>query len=339
MVDHRQSRQHPGGIGGDDVSTIHRFACRPASCRIRRAGAAVLADEAGQNPGADRAGRHRRRDGTHVALHLGKVLGQQFYVENRGGAGNTLGIDSVVRSPADGYTLLLGAGTITINHLVYKNLPYDVLRDLTPVTQMVSVPNVLVVHPSQPMRTLADYIAAAKAKPGQINYGSAGVGSNLHLAMELLKVRTGIEVTHVPYKGVGPAMQDTLAGHIMSMMSNVAFGQAAYRRRQASRARGHVTQALTGAAGRAVDVRGRHQGLRGAELVRPVRAGRHAAADRRSPAGRGRGDVRRSRDKPALAGEGAEPVASKPAEFAAFVRAEIKKWDEVGKAANIVPTE
>src|SRR5215203_2361718 len=104
------------------------------------------------------------------ALHLGKVLGQQFYVENRGGAGNTLGIESVARSPADGYTLLLGAGTITINHLVYKNLPYDVLRDLTPVTQMVSVANVLVVHPSQAMKTLDDYIAAAKAKPGQVNY-------------------------------------------------------------------------------------------------------------------------------------------------------------------------
>src|SRR4051795_8747398 len=156
------------------------------------------------------------------AQHVSKTLGQQFYVENRGGAGNTLGIDSVVRSPADGYTLLLGAGTITINHLVYKKLPYDVLRDLTPVTQLISVPNVLVVHPSQPMKTLADYIAAAKAKPGQINYGSAGVGSNLHLAMELLKVPTAIEVTNAPYKGVGPAMQDPLAGHIMSMISNVA---------------------------------------------------------------------------------------------------------------------
>ena len=156
------------------------------------------------------------------AQHLGKVLGQQFYVENRGGAGNVLGIDSVVRSPADGYTLLLGAGTITINHLVTKKLPYDVLRDLTPVTQMISVPNVLVVNASQPMKSLADYIDAAKAAPGRLNYGSAGVGSNLHLAMELLKYRTGIEVTHVPYKGVGPAMQDTLAGHIMSMVSNVA---------------------------------------------------------------------------------------------------------------------
>ena len=139
------------------------------------------------------------------AVHLGKVLGQQFYVENRGGAGNTLGIESVARSPADGYTLLLGAGTITINHLVYKKLPYDVLRDLTPVTQMVSVPNVLVVHPSQPMKTLADYIAAAKAAPGQINYASAGVGSNLHLAMELLKYRTGIEVDARALQGRRPA--------------------------------------------------------------------------------------------------------------------------------------
>ena len=155
------------------------------------------------------------------AQHLGKVLGQQFYVENRGGAGNVLGIDSVVRSPADGYTLLLGAGTITINHLVTKKLPYDVLRDLTPVTQMISVPNVLVVNASQPMKSLADYIDAAKAAPGRLNYGSAGVGSNLHLAMELLKYRTGIEVTHVPYKGVGPALQDTLAGHVMSMISNI----------------------------------------------------------------------------------------------------------------------
>ena len=89
------------------------------------------------------------------AAHLSKVLGQQFYIENRGGAGNTLGIESVARSPADGYTLLLGAGTITINHVVYRKLPYDVMRDFTPVTQMVSVPNVLVVHPAQPFNSLA----------------------------------------------------------------------------------------------------------------------------------------------------------------------------------------
>src|SRR4029077_9320768 len=106
---------------------------------------------------------------------LSAVMGQQFYVENRAGAGNIIGIETVVRSPADGYTLLICAGTITINHIVYKKLPYDVVRDLAPITQLVSVPNVLVVHPSLGINTLAEFIAAAKQKPGQITYGSAGV--------------------------------------------------------------------------------------------------------------------------------------------------------------------
>ena len=111
------------------------------------------------------------------------------------------------------------------------------LRDLTPVTQMISVPNVLVVHPSQPMKSLADYVAAAKAKPGQITYASAGLGSNLHLAMELLKVRTGIDVVHVPYKGVGPALQDTLAGHVMSMISNIPSSKPPSTRARSVRSR------------------------------------------------------------------------------------------------------
>jgi tripartite-type tricarboxylate transporter receptor subunit TctC len=273
------------------------------------------------------------------ALHLGKVLGQQFYVENRGGAGNVLGIDSVVRSPADGYTLLLGAGTITINHLVYKKLPYDVLRDLTPVTQMVSVPNVLVLHPSQPMQTLADYIAVAKASPGKINYASAGVGSNLHLAMELLKFRTGIEVTHVPYKGVGPAMSDTLAGHVMSMVSNVASAKPHIEAGKL-RALGVTSLKRTPALSNVPSIA--EAGVRDYEVLNwfglfaPTgtpkeivdRLQAEAAAMYADP------DTRRR-----IAGEGAEPVASKPEAFAAFVREEIKKWDEVGKAANIQPTE
>ena len=274
-----------------------------------------------------------------VAQHMSRVTGQQFYVENRGGAGNTLGIESVARSPADGYTLLLGASTITINHLVYKKLPYDVLRDLAPVTQLVSLPNVLVVHPSQPHRTLAEFIAAAKQKPGQINYASAGVGSNLHLAMELLKHRTRIDVTHVPYKGVGPALQDTLAGHVMSMMSNAAS------------AKPHIDQGKL----RALAVTSRERiaamadvpsvaetGVTGYEVLswfavfapagtpEPIIARLHSeiATLLAAPETRAR-----------LAAEGAEAIASKPADFAAFVRAEIKKWDEVGKAANIQPTE
>ena len=273
------------------------------------------------------------------ALHISKVLGQQFYIENRGGAGNTLGIESVVRSPADGYTLLLGAGTITINHLVYKNLPYDVLRDLTPVTQMVAVPNVLVVHPSQPMKNLADYIAAAKAKPGQINYGSAGVGSNLHLAMELLKVRTGIEVTHVPYKGVGPALQDTLAGHIMSMVSNVASAKPHI---DAGKLRALAVTSLKRTPALPDVPSMSEAGIKDYEVLNWF--GLFAPAGTPQPiVDRLQAEAvamfAEPKTREMLTGEGAEPVASKPADFATFVRAEIKKWDAVGKAANIVPTE
>lgn len=274
-----------------------------------------------------------------VAQHMSRATGQQFYVENRGGAGNVLGIESVARAPADGYTLLLGASTITINHLVYKKLPYDVLRDLAPVTQLVSLPNVLVVHPSQPYRTLAEFIAAAKQKPGQINYASAGVGSNLHLAMELLKHRTGIDVTHVPYKGVGPAMQDTLAGHVMSMMSNAAS------------AKPHIDQGKL----RALAVTSRERiaampdvpsaaeaGVTGYEVLSWFAVFAPTGTPE-SIIARLHGEIVTLLAAPEvrarLAGEGAEPVGSKPADFAAFVRAEIKKWDEVGKAANIQPTE
>ena len=273
------------------------------------------------------------------AQHLGKVLGQQFYVENRGGAGNVLGIDAVVRSPADGYTLLLGAGTITINHLVTKKLPYDVLRDLTPVTQMISVPNVLVVNASQPMKSLADYIDAAKAAPGRLNYGSAGVGSNLHLAMELLKYRTGIQVTHVPYKGVGPALQDTLAGHVMSMISNIPSSKP-HIEKGALRALA-VTSLKRSPALPDVPTMS-DEGVSGYEVLNwfgvfapagtPMeivdRLATEAAAMFADP-----------KTREMLKGEGADPIASTPADFAAFVRAEIKKWDEVGKAANIQPTE
>ena len=234
----------------------------------------------------------------------------------------------MVRSPADGYTLLLGAGTITINHLVYKNLPYDVLRDLTPVTQMVSVPNVLVVHPSQPMQTLADYIAAAKAKPGQINYGSAGVGSNLHLAMELLKVRTGIEVTHVPYKGVGPAMQDTLAGHIMSMVSNVASAKPhvdAGKLRALAVTSLKRTPALPDVPSVSEAGIKDYEVLNWFGLFAPAGTPQPIVDRLQAEAAAMFADPETNRR---LAGEGAEPVASKPADFAAFVR---RRDQEMGR--------
>jgi tripartite-type tricarboxylate transporter receptor subunit TctC len=275
--------------------------------------------------------------GRLLASHLTQAMGQQFFVENRGGAGNIIGIDLVAKSPPDGYTLLVCAGTITINHIVYKKLPYDVVRDLVPITQLVSVPNVLVVHPSQPFKTLAEFIAAAKAKPGQINFASAGVGSNLHLSMELLKAMTGINVVHVPYKGVGPAMSDLLGGHVASMVSNVAS------------ARPHVMNGKL----RALAVTSRNRapalpdvptmdeaGVKGYEVLNWF--GMFAPAGTPAPiVTRVHAEAKAMLTAPAmqksLASQGAQPIASTPTDFAAFVKSEIGQWSKVGRAAKIRP--
>lgn len=277
--------------------------------------------------------------GRLLASHLTQAMGQQFYVENRGGAGNIIGIDLVAKSPPDGYTFLVVAGTITSNHIMYKKMPYDVLRDLAPITQLVSLPNVLVVHPSQPYKTLGDFIAAAKAKPGQINFASAGVGSNLHLSMELLKAKAGIDVVHVPYKGVGPAMSDLIGGHVASMVSNVAS------------AKPHIDSGKL----RPLGVTSRNRaaalpdvpsmeeaGVKGYEVLNwfglfapagtpaPIIARMHAEAKAMLTAP----DL-----KQRLTAEGAEAIVSTPSDFTAFVKSEMQQWTEVGRAAKIQPAD
>jgi tripartite-type tricarboxylate transporter receptor subunit TctC len=275
--------------------------------------------------------------GRLLASHLTQAMGQQFYVENRGGAGNIIGIDAVAKSPPDGYTLLVCAGTIAVNHIMYKKMPYDVQRDLAPITQLVSLPNVLVVHPSQPFKTLAEFIAAAKQKPGQINYASAGIGSNLHLSMELLKALAGINVVHVPYKGVGPAMSDLLGGHVASMVSNIAS------------AKQHVIGGKLRAL--AVTSRGRaaalpdvpsmsEAGVKGYEVLnwfgmfapagtpQPIIARMHAESKKMLTA---------PEMQKRLVNEGAQSVNSTPDEFAAFVKAEMEQWTKVGQMAKIKP--
>jgi tripartite-type tricarboxylate transporter receptor subunit TctC len=273
------------------------------------------------------------------AQHMNKVTGQQFYVENRGGAGNIIGIEAVARSPADGYTFLVGAGTIAMNHVVYKRLPYDLLRDLTPVTQLVSVPNMLVVHPSVPAKTLGEFIAMAKAKPGQITYGSAGAGSNLHLAMELLKFRAGIDLVHVPYKGVTPALQDTLAGHVQSMISNVPSGKPHV---DAGKLRALAVTSKTRLAVMADVPTVSEAGLKDYEVLNWFALFAPAGTpqpivDRMQQEAKAMMADKEVKDR--LSGEGAEPIASTPAEFAVFVREEVRKWEEVGRAAKIEQTE
>ena len=157
-----------------------------------------------------------------VAQKLSDRLGQQFIVENRPGAGGTIAGAVVAKAPADGYTLGVVSASHAINATLYRKLPYDTLADFVPVGTIATATNVLVVHPSMPVNSVADYIALAKAKPGTINLASAGTGSSSHLAGELFKSMAGINVLHVPYKGTGEALSDLLSGQVESTVDAVS---------------------------------------------------------------------------------------------------------------------
>jgi len=157
-----------------------------------------------------------------LAQKLGERTGQTFLIENRGGAGGNIGSDAVATSEADGYTLLLTAPPpLTINAALYKNLPYDPAKAFAPIALVASVPIVLAVHPAVEASNIMELIALAKAKPGTLNFGSSGNGSTNHLAGELLKSMTGINIVHLPYRGAAPAMNDLIAGHIPMMFDNI----------------------------------------------------------------------------------------------------------------------
>jgi tripartite-type tricarboxylate transporter receptor subunit TctC len=161
-----------------------------------------------------------------IAKTLSEQLGQQVVVENKAGAGGNIATDFVAKSPPDGHTLLLGnVGSLTVAPHIVARLPYDPLHDLAPVTMAVVFSNVIVVHPSVPANTLAEFIALAKQKPGLLTYGSSGIGGAGHLAGELLKQMAGIDIVHVPFKGGGPAMQAMLGGQISAYFATpVAAG-------------------------------------------------------------------------------------------------------------------
>jgi tripartite-type tricarboxylate transporter receptor subunit TctC len=152
-----------------------------------------------------------------VAADLSKALGQSVIVENKGGGGGTIGADMVAKSEPDGHTLLVGFnGPLAINVTLFDKLPYDPLKDLAPITLAVTAPQFLVVHPGVPVKNAAEFVARAKANPGQMSYGSVSVGSASHLTMEMLKTAAKIDVVHVPYKGAPPAVADLLGGQIQA---------------------------------------------------------------------------------------------------------------------------
>ena len=153
-----------------------------------------------------------------ICQWLSERLGQQFLVENRSGAGGNVGAEAVINSPPDGYTMLLVGSPNAINATLYQKLNFVFLRDIVPVASFARTPLVIEVHPSVPVHTLPEFIAYAKANPGKVNYASAGIGTPQHVAAELLKILTGINMVHVPYRGSAPALVDMLAGQVQVMI-------------------------------------------------------------------------------------------------------------------------
>jgi len=158
-----------------------------------------------------------------VGQKLGDTWGQQVVIDNRIGANGIIGTEAAAKAPPDGYTVYLGnISTLAVNPHLYLKLPYDALRDFAPVTLAATIPVVLVVHPSLPVKSVRELIPLAKAHPGQLNYASGGTGSAQHLPMEMLRVETGINIVHVPYKGLGPAFSDVLGGQVPMMFTGVS---------------------------------------------------------------------------------------------------------------------
>jgi tripartite-type tricarboxylate transporter receptor subunit TctC len=153
--------------------------------------------------------------------YLSRKMGQQFVIDNRPGAGNNVGTEAVVAAPPDGYTLLLVNPANAINATLYKNLPFNFIRDIAPVGGFVRVPNVMEINPDIPAKTVAEFIAYAKANPGKVNMASSGLGTSVHLSGELFRALTGVQMVHVPYRGAGPALTDLIAGQVHVLFDNL----------------------------------------------------------------------------------------------------------------------
>lgn len=269
-----------------------------------------------------------------LAAQLSQQLGQQFIIDNRGGAGGTIGADNVAKSPPDGYHFLVGAVHHTIAVSVYSKLPYDLERDLVPVTMVAMVPNVIVLHPKVPIGSVKELIDYAKANPNKLNFASAGNGTSHQLAAELFKVKTGTRMNHVPYKGAGPAMQDLLAGQVDLMFDGMGSSAPQIRGQRLKPLA--VTTATRSPAFPDVPTV-QEAGVPGYEVTTWYALW--------APAGTPQDVINKLQQevakamtsqqlKDVWAQQGASPGGNTPWEFGAFVKAEIAKWADVVKASG-----
>jgi len=270
-----------------------------------------------------------------LASPLGELLGQPIVVENRTGAGGNIGMDVVAKAPADGYTIGMGGiGPNAINPSVYAKMPFDPVRDFAPITFVASNINVLVVHPSVPARNVQELVAYAKANPGKLSFGSAGRGTSQHLAGELFKQLTGVEMTHVPYKGAGPAVSDLVGGQIPLMFVDIS-ASLGHIRSGKLRALGVTTRERTPLLDVPTLI---EQGIPDFDvnawfgLFAPARVPPEILARLNTESAKA---LRLPATRERLQSVGLSPAPDTPEEFAQFTRNELDRWAKVVKAAHI----
>ncbi len=273
--------------------------------------------------------------GRLAGQRLTEALGKQFIVDNRPGSGGNIGTELVARATPDGYTLLIASLSNSVNVSLFPKLPINPVTNFDPVSLLVTVPMMVVVHPSLPVKSIADLIALAKAKPGQLNFSSGGMGTANHVAGELFQYLAQVKFVHVPYKGGAPALSDVIAGQI-----HLIFGTMTMTRdfAKSGRLRALATTGATRSAGAPELPTVTEAGLKGYEMVAwygmlaPVGTPKPVVSKLSEELAR---IVRIPEVRSALLAQGSEPAGSTPDEYTKFLRVEIDKWAKIAKASGM----
>lgn len=270
-----------------------------------------------------------------IAPKLSEALGQQLVIDNRAGGGSTIGSELAAKAVADGYTMLMVDTSFTTNPSLYSKLPYDSGRDFAPVSLMAAAPVILIVHPSVPVRTVREFVALAKARPGQLNFASGGPGSSTHLGGELLKLVAAIDLVHIPYKGTGPAVADVLGGQVVMMFAGISSVKqhVAVNKLRAIAVTGEKRSAAMPEVPTFVEA-----GLKGVDsgtywgCLAPAATPKDAINKLSSTMA---GVLKMPDIQARLVDLGFDPIGGNPEQFAANIKSETEKWARVIKNARV----